>query len=317
MSFYMPFRFLGPDTVPFANYYEFRRNFMYTVDPDGRIWRPFPESYEKVKKIISSISVYFAKEDCLDLPDLINETIYCEMGKSQAAIYKTMKKDLIAMISDMCGKCNKSGNCDMSCDNEVIAKNALVLSRKLHQIASGFYMNTMSEITDEGVEIDKTSIITLDENPKLELLIRTLHDIPLNKKVIVWTNYTYLVELITNRIAQEFGENFVMTCYGRQDAFKQVERFREGMSTFMVANPSKMGVGLNIQFSSYQMFFSNSYSWIQRDQAISRQHRKGQMEKVTVFDFVARGTIDENIIEALNKKEDLSISLSELARVLK
>jgi SNF2 family DNA or RNA helicase len=104
MSFFMPYRFLGPDTVPYANYYEFRRQYMMTVDPDGHIWRPLSGSIEKVKKIIGNIAVSFTKRECLDLPPKINELLYCKMGKNQEKLYGQMKKDLVIEIEDMCNK---------------------------------------------------------------------------------------------------------------------------------------------------------------------------------------------------------------------
>jgi SNF2 family DNA or RNA helicase len=85
----------------------------------------------------------------------------------------------------------------------------------------------------------------------------------------------------------------------------------------MVANPKKLGVGQNIQFSHYQIFFSNSRSYVTRDQAIGRQHRQGQKEKVTVIDLITEDTVDELALEALKAKQDLNLTLSELSRVLK
>jgi len=78
-----------------------------------------------------------------------------------------------------------------------------------------------------------------------------------------------------------------------------------------------MGVGQNIQFSNYQVFFNNSYSWILRDQAEGRQHRQGQKEKVTIIDLLTKDTVDELRLEALMNKQDLALSLSQLSRVLK
>jgi SNF2 family DNA or RNA helicase len=125
------------------------------------------------------------------------------------------------------------------------------------------------------------------------------------------------IEIIAKRIGESFGENSYLTCYKDQNAFDQIQKFRETGKPYIIANPSKMGVGHNIQFAHYQAFFSNSYSWIERDQAESREHRQGQVEKVTLMDFIVRNTIDELIRKAFMRKQDLSITLSQLARVLK
>lgn len=317
MSFFMPFRMLGPDSVPYAKYYSFRQEYMYTVDPDGHIWKPRPGSEQVVKQIVGNLSVAFTKEECLDLPPIVRQRLSCSMGKNQGKLYKQMKKDLVAEIEDMCAKCDKKDCCDKSCEDQLVAKNALVLSQKLRQISCGFYINTRTLVDENGKEKKDSNIITLDENPKLSLLIQTLSNMPSDKKVIIWTNYTYAVEVIAKRIEKAFGENSYLTCYGNQDAFNQIQKFKERKISYMIANPSKMGVGHNIQFSHYQIFFSSSHSFVERDQAESRQHRKGQKHKVTITDLVVEESIDELILKALMIKQDLSISLSQLARVLK
>jgi len=316
MSFYMPFRFMGPDTVPYAKFDEFRRQTMRTVDPDGYIWVPNPGSEMLVQKIIGNASVAFKKEECLDLPPIIYQRYECDMAPGQAKLYNEMKDDLVGIVKNMCDHCNKKENCDRSCEDELIAKNALVLAGKLRQIACGFYMNTRIKVDNEGRKKNDTNIITLNENPKIKLLIQVLNNIPSNRKVIIWSSYIHSIDLLSKAFTFAFGANKFLTCYKTQDAFDQVEKFKNPNIPYMIANPSKMGVGLNIHFSNYQIYFNNSYSWRERDQSESRQHRKGQKEKVTIIDLILSKTIDEIILKALILKEDLSISLSQLARVL-
>jgi len=69
--------------------------------------------------------------------------------------------------------------------------------------------------------------------------------------------------------------------------------------------------GLNLQISNYAVFFSRNWSLKDWTQALARNHRKGQTQKVTYINLVARmqngdETVDQKIVNALNKKEDLS-----------
>ena len=317
MSFFMPFRFMGPDTVPYANYYGFRRTYMYAVDPDGHIWKPVPGAMEAVRKMTGNISVLFTKEECLDLPPLIRQTYSSQLGPKQKKLYDQMKDDSIAIIDDMCSKCDKRDACDKSCEESVSAKSALVLIGKLTQITCGFYRNTRYEVDAKGKQRDISNIITLEENPKLSLLIQTLDSIPPMRKVIIWTHYIHAVETIRDALMKAFGKKSTLTCYQSQNAFDQVQRFKDPDVTYMVANPAKLGIGQNIQFSCYQVFFSNSYSWILREQAEGRQHRQGQTEKVTAINLVLEGTVDEVTLKALLLKRDLALNLSQWSRVLK
>jgi SNF2 family DNA or RNA helicase len=318
MSFFMPFRFLGPDTLPYAKYNEFRRRYMYPVDPNQYVWVPVAGAKDVVNKITGAISVMFKKEDCLDLPPLIYEKYSCPMASGQEKLYKQLKNDLVAMIDGMCDKCNKKGDCDRSCESHITAKNALVLHGKLHQIASGFYINTKIGVDEKtGTEFNNSNIITLNENPKMQLLISTLNNMPDDSQVIIWTNYTHACKLITEALSKAFGPKSFITCFGDQDAYNQTKLFQSSGVSFMVANPKKLGVGQNIQFSHYQIFFSNSRSYVTRDQAVGRQHRQGQKEKVTVIDLITEDTVDELALKSLLAKQDLNLTLSQLSRVLK
>ena len=318
MSFYMPFRFLGADVLPQANYYEFRRRYMRTVDPDQHIWVPLSGSKMLVAQITGELSVMFKKEDCLDLPPIIYEKYSCEMAPGQQTLYEQLQSDLIAIIDDMCSKCDRKNACDRSCEESVTAKNALVLSTKLHQIASGFYINTRIKVNQEtGSKTNDSNIITLDENPKIRLLLNTLNNMPDGAKVIIWTNYTHACHLISEALQKAYGPNSCLTCFGNEDAYEKVKEFETSKALYIVANPKKMGVGQNIQYSHYQIFFSNSRSFVVRDQAEGRQHRKGQREKVTVIDLITENTVDELALKCLREKKDLNLSLSQLSRVLK
>jgi len=318
MSFFMPFRFLGPDTVPTASYFGFRNMWMYPVDPDRRIWKPTGGMQYEVSQIVGKLSVMFTKEECLTLPPLIVETIKGDMEGDQKAFYDKFKKDLVAKIDDMCQKCSKKNKCDNLCENEMEAKNALVLSGKLLQIASGIFINTRYEVNESGQEKNVSPIIFFKSNPKLQLLKNVLMTIPANRKVIIWSQYVEVIKLIAEDLGRSFGEDSVITCYGDQDAFAQVNQFRDNPRLFwMVANPAKMGVGFNIQFSSYMVFFSCDYSYIKYDQAIGRQHRQGQTDKVTAFNLAMRHSMDEIVYRAISRKHDLGLSLSQFSRVIK
>jgi len=318
MSFFMPFRFLGADTVPYASYTEFRRRYMYPVDKDQYVWIAAPGAHEEIKKITGDLSVMFKKEDCLDLPPLIREKYTCSMKGGQEKLYRQMEKDLVATIDNMCDKCNKKGNCDNSCEGTIAAKTALTLQIKLHQIASGFYINTRYEIDQNtGSEKNISNTIIMDENPKMNLLISTLNNIPSGRKIIIWTNYIMAIELICKALEKAFGKNSYLTCYGSQDAYDQVKFWEQTTEPYMVANPRKMGVGQNIQYANYQIFFSNSRSWIVRDQAEGREHRQGQKNTVTSIDLVTESTMDEIVLLSLMNKQDLALTLSELSRIIK
>jgi len=319
MSFFMPYRFLGGDIAPVSSYATYRAQHMMSVDPDGYVWVPRTKwDVEITSKLIGSIAVMFKKEDCLDLPPLIREYLYCDIFGDQRRVYEELKTELLTTIDDICGKCDKArvdGMCDNKCEQDISAKNALVLVRKLQQITSGFYTNTRYEVDLEGHEENISNIIYFENNAKIGLLLEAMSQI--HRKTIIWSYSIPAIGLIVKAVEGAYGKDSYLTCYGAQNAFDQVNRFRDGNEQWMIANPSKMGTGQNIQFSSYQIFFDNSFSFIQKEQAEARQHRQGQLEKVTVIELIARRTVDERIVRVIDDKKDLSLTLSQWSKVFR
>lgn len=69
--------------------------------------------------------------------------------------------------------------------------------------------------------------------------------------------------------------------------------------------------GLNLQRATLAVFYSRNWSLKDWTQALARNHRKGQTNRVTYINLVAKmangeDTIDQRIVSALKKKEDLS-----------
>jgi SNF2 family DNA or RNA helicase len=317
VSFFMPFRIMGHETIPYSNYYAFRSIYMRAVDDMQRIWVPRKGAKDIVKKIVAKVSVVFKKEECLDdLPERICTTLTCNLEGDQKKLYRSMQDELSAIIEDKCSLCVwDRESCDRNCDAGVCVDIPIVLRTKLRQIASGFYRDNYKEMVD-GKEVDKSNIIVLKSNPKLKLLMQTLGNIPSDKKVIIWCESTFSVETIVKTLKKKYGKKTVMSCYGSDDAFDKNVEFRENNAIrYIVASRPKMGVGLNMQFSSYSVFYENSDSFVGRDQAEGRQHRKGQTNLVTNYDLAVEDTIDVIISKNLQNKESLSTDLSSLARI--
>jgi SNF2 family DNA or RNA helicase len=50
------------------------------------------------------------------------------------------------------------------------------------------------------------------------------------------------------------------------------------------------------------VWFDNSWSLEEEQQANARVHRQGQLRRIVVMKLVAEGTIDEDVIQALARK---------------
>ena len=73
-----------------------------------------------------------------------------------------------------------------------------------------------------------------------------------------------------------------------------------------MGNAATGGVGLNMTAAELVVYYSNSFSFTDREQSEDRAHRIGQTRSVTYIDLVAEGTVDEVVIQALKSKKDVS-----------
>ena len=54
------------------------------------------------------------------------------------------------------------------------------------------------------------------------------------------------------------------------------------------------------------IYFSNGYDLEKRTQSEARISRIGQKRKMTYIDIIAEDTVDERIVKALNKKQNIA-----------
>jgi SNF2 family DNA or RNA helicase len=100
-----------------------------------------------------------------------------------------------------------------------------------------------------------------------------------------------------------------MTDKARQEA---IDSFQNDPSVrVMIANPAAGGVGVTLTAASYMIYYSRDFSLENDLQSEARCHRGGSEahEKITRIDIVAPGTIDEVILEALERKENLATKI--------
>ena len=111
-------------------------------------------------------------------------------------------------------------------------------------------------------------------------------------------------------LKQKFPYDKTVAIYGAvsvEDRDAAVQSFQTDKHTrFFVGNPSTGGYGLNLTEAETVIYYSNSYDLTHREQSEDRAHRKGQTKSVTYVDIVCKGTIDEFILNALNKKKNMS-----------
>ena len=286
-------RFLDMGRTLGSNYWSFRARFMYDKNrgmPKQRYfpcWLPQPGAEERLHNLIAPFTTHFKKEQCIDLPPLVEVSIPVEMGSEQRRIYQEMKKDFLTFIE---GK-------------EVVATMALTKLLRLQQMASGFCR------TFSGQDVE------IKDSPKAEALKELLEDITPKHKVIVWcawiSNYA-TVRRVCEELKIGYGE-----LHGQIPVVKRetiAEDFRKNPGTrVVICHPEATGEGIDLIEASYSIVYSRGFSLKHEEQGIARNYRKGSIvhEKITRINLVTMKTVDEVILKALKEKKDLSVKVLE------
>ena len=85
---------------------------------------------------------------------------------------------------------------------------------------------------------------------------------------------------------------------------KQLTQWRENGGILAVQIQAG-GIGLDFTLARYCVYYSTGFSLGDYLQSMARLHRPGQAGPVQYIHLVATGTVDELVVKALDRKEDL------------
>jgi SNF2 family DNA or RNA helicase len=282
--------FLDPYILEQSSYYAFRTRYAVIITANAA---GGTHTYQKIikfqnlkelGKLVSPHSYRILKKDCLDLPDKVYVKRYVELTDEQKKAYAEMKENALATLNG----------------SSATAFNVLTQLIRLHQITCG-HMKT-----------DSKDIVDIKSNRLGELM----HILGENSgKVIIWANYIYDIHQIEKAIKKEFGANSYCTYYGAtlaQDRQKNINNFQDPDSPvrFFIGNTQTGGYGITLTEASTVIYYSNNYDLEKRIQSEDRAHRIGQKNKVLYIDLIAKGTVDQKIIQSLRRKVNIAKEIS-------
>jgi SNF2 family DNA or RNA helicase len=252
-------------------------------------WEARRETYEILSHKIYKKAVRVVKSECLDLPPLVRQKLFVELGVDQKRMYEEMKNEYITWV-----KAHENSPEPRA----VVAQMALTKALRLQQIASGYAK------TEDGTEIP------IKDNPRLAALRELLEDHAPEHKIIVWATFKENYRQIA-KVCEELklGYTELHGDVSASEKNQNMDRFRSDPGCrVIIANQQAAGIGVNLVESDISIFFSRNFSLEQDLQAEARNYRGGseQHAKVTRIDLVATGTIDELILEALAGKANIA-----------
>ena len=265
----------------YQSFWSFAGNHLeYDPDIPGKINRCLNTDY-LVRKI-APYAYQVQKSECLDLPLKSYGTHYYDLTESQDWHYLEVADKLMFEVDEF--------------KPETIYR----LFSGLQSVISGFEVISTKQPMKRKPFFDKPM-----DNPRIRALFELIDTT--NDKVIIFCKYTQEILDIVTEINKKYGDYTAVPFYGKMNFKKRqksIDMFRK-KAQFFVANKTCAGYGLNLQFCSYIIYYSNDWTYATRAQSEDRVHRIGQTNNVHIIDICASNTLDVKILDSLYRKENL------------
>lgn len=281
IDLYSQYRFLDPGVFG-ANFYAFRNRYCQMGGYGGHEVVGYQHMDELTRKE-HSIALRVTKAECLDLPGQTFVRRYVQLEPAARRLY-----DQIARAS-----CAELEN-----GEHVTASIVLTKLLRLMQLTGGF-------VQADGGDRPRPA-----GSVKLDALADILEDYvqEAGQKLVVFARFRPEIAAICQLLEQRGIR------YGRIDGEVPmdqrgaiVETFQQdpGVKVF-VAQIQTAGLGITLHAASAAVFYSLDFNYANYTQAQARIHRIGQAHPVTYIHLLAEHTVDEQVLDALERKEDLA-----------
>ncbi|MEY8000056.1 DEAD/DEAH box helicase [Clostridium sp. Mt-5] len=246
-----------------------------------------PVVIEDLNRLVKPFILRRKKKDVIkELPDKIEKTIKVYLRDKQEKVYGTYAKHALDLI-----------------ENKV--KEDEFKNSKIEILA---YITKLRQLCLDP------SVVMKDYNgssAKIEALVELLtQSIGEGHRVLVFSQFTSVLKNIAGRISEEGIEcSYLDGSVSSKNRMKLVEEFNSGMNSVFLISLKAGGTGLNLTSADIVIHFDPWWNPAVEQQATDRAHRIGQKHVVEVIKLVAKGTIEEKIIQLQEEKKKLIDSL--------
>lgn len=249
------------------------RNRWFDASFDGHGYRPKGGYVMKaIEDRIADIVFTLREEDYADLPERMYRNVTLEMDDKVEAVYKKFEKTYVLEVSE---------------HKKIKALDGASITTKLLQLANGVVYDE-----DRG------------EHAFHDLKLQALADLVEETKgspLLV----AYSFKSDAARVLKKFPEAKLFD--GKNETQDAWNRGEIGM---LLAHPQSVAHGLNLQTGGNNaVWYGLTWSLELYIQFNKRLHRSGQTKPVMIHHLIVAGTMDEDVLAALNDKNDMQDSL--------
>jgi SNF2 family DNA or RNA helicase len=265
----------------------FREEFMTRGDPTD------PQNREKLKSLLSEVMIRNTRALAnINIPPRFARTIRIETTGKEKEVY--------ARVSALVRQMNEDGGNH----RKMLLKNLLAEAGSSPR-ALGMTLTRMLSHRDlrphEEKEIEAVQNLcrTLDGTQKNRVLLNLVKTNP--GKIIVFVKYIGTLEHLSAFLSREKIPHAVFQGgMDHREKEEQIVSFKQEKQILLTTEIG--GEGRNLQFCHQMVNYDLPWNPMKIEQRIGRIHRIGQEKEVTIFNFCNAGSVEEYILEILDKK---------------
>ena len=126
-------------------------------------------------------------------------------------------------------------------------------------------------------------------------------------KILLFSQFTSMLDILCNKLEEEGITFFTLTgATSKEKRRELVEKFNQDDTSVFCISLKAGGTGLNLTAADIVIHYDPWWNLAVQNQATDRAHRIGQLNTVTVYKLVTKGTIEENIMRLQDKKRELA-----------
>ena len=275
------FQFINPGLLGTAKVFQDRFANPIERDQDrGARWH--------LKKLIQPFILRRNKTQVLqELPSRTEITLQVELSKEETAFYEALRQRAIEKFSKQDSEDNSQSHVKIlaeimrlrraCCHPKLAAEGSVIPSSK-----SALFLETLEELLDN------------------------------RHKVLVFSQFVDHLTILREALdSKGISYQYLDGSTPAKQRKERVEAFQAGEGDVFLISLKAGGLGLNLTAADYVMHMDPWWNPAVEDQASDRAHRLGQTRPVTIYRFVTKGTIEEQIVDLHRTKRDLADSLLE------
>lgn len=223
-----------------------------------------------------------------DLPEKNEMVVYCSLTKEQETLYTRVIEETMARVER----------------SEGVQRRGLVLGLLLR----------LKQVTNHPAHYLGEKGPLVDRSGKLSRLTEMLEEaLAVGDRALVFTQFVEMGHLLRRHLMESLGRDALFLHGGTPAARREqmVRSFQEdsnGASIFVLSLRAG-GVGVNLTRANHVFHFDRWWNPAVENQATDRAFRIGQQRSVQVYKFVVSGTLEEQIHNMIESKQDLAESI--------